>query len=126
METTIDKKLGVPPGRPEQQTASKGPQEPKSKPLVTSQSETGPGGPSGGTVLGPDGEAARLERDTQGVWSGAQNIGREIGERAEDAFSEFTTSAGGFVRREPMTAALCSLGVGVLVGVIVGIAIARD
>ncbi|MDQ6891544.1 MAG: hypothetical protein M3167_02565 [Acidobacteriota bacterium] len=127
METTTDKKQGMPLGGLEHpNAASKSPQEPKSKPLVTSPSGAGAGSPSGGTVLGPDGEAARLEREAKGAWTGAQTLGREIGERAEEAFSDFTTGAGGFVKREPMTAALCSLGVGVLVGLIVGIAIARD
>ena len=79
-----------------------------------------------GGVLGPDGEAARLEKEAAGFLKDAADRGRDLGQKAEEAWSGVSSSVGGFVEREPMRGALTAFGVGVMIGVILGVVVTRD
>ncbi len=112
--------LQPPDGNPDKKT----PPDLKSSLLTTPESH-GYRGPASG-LLGPDGEAARLEKGAEGILNSAREKGQEMGRRAEDTWSDATSGIGQFVKSEPMTAALTSLGIGVVLGVILGAIIARD
>ncbi len=77
-------------------------------------------------VLGPDGEAARIEKEAAGFLNDAGDRGRELGQKAEEAWSGISSTVGGFVEREPMRGALTAFGIGVMIGVILGVIVTRD
>ncbi|MEP6802043.1 MAG: hypothetical protein ABJC07_08905 [Acidobacteriota bacterium] len=116
---------GMSPLQPAGENADKKTSPDSKSSLLTTPEPQGYRGPASG-LLGPDGEAARLEKDSEGILKSAREKGREIGSRAEETWSDATSGIGQFVQSEPMTAALTSLGIGVVVGVILGVIIARD
>jgi ElaB/YqjD/DUF883 family membrane-anchored ribosome-binding protein len=139
METTTDKmRGGMPPRKASESnrkasemTAASQPPAPQqqSKPLAPPVSGAGDRAPStgtAGTVLGPDGEAAHLEKDVQGALETARNAGREIRENAQETWSDFASRLDRFVLENPRAASLTSLGIGLVVGAMVGAIIAKD
>ncbi|MEO8191410.1 MAG: hypothetical protein ABI682_13800, partial [Acidobacteriota bacterium] len=78
-----------------------------------------------GAVLGPDGEAARIQKEAAGFLNDAGDRGRELGHKAEEAWSGISSTVGGFVEREPMRGALTAFGVGMMIGVVLGVIVTR-
>ncbi len=124
METTIDKTPDGMPRRKASENAKDSP-DPQKRPLVTPESEVDSRGASRGKVLGPDGEAAQRDELQSGL-DAAQDAGEELAQKGEEFWSDLPTRVGEFVKREPITAALASLGLGLVVGAILGAALAKD
>ncbi|MCA1580955.1 MAG: hypothetical protein LC796_06065 [Acidobacteria bacterium] len=89
------------------------------------EAQFGSGAPAS-SVLGPDGEAAKVEKGAAELLNAAGDRGRELGQKAEEAWSGITSSVDEFVTTQPMRGALTAFGVGVVVGVILGVTITRD
>jgi len=70
-------------------------------------------------------EDGRGESESK-FWSEAKSRGREVGERASQEWERLSENAKDYADEHSVGVALGSLGVGIAIGVLLGVLIARD